>query len=126
MKLDSFAQEDAQRLGEALVERARADADRLKAAAHEASVQLSAKARLVVALNEADEGTLLGATALYAEELTVVDDRQNLGERGWPLEQLELRFPSRHIIQFCGDRNTGRRLAPGRYRALLVFTRIDE
>lgn len=127
MKLDSSAQEDAQRLGGALVEGAKRDADRLQTAAREAAEGLEAKARAVEVFNKGNEGTLLGtAAAVYAKEFLVTDDRQMGAEPGWPLEQLELRFPNQYVVKLCEDRNTGRRLPPGRYRALLVFTRIDE
>ncbi len=129
MKLDSSAQEDAQRLGEALVERATADAERLKTQALEAAEGLLGKARAVAELNKGDEGTLLGtAAAVYAKEFEVgncgVDGHGR--PAGWPLNCLELRFGNNFVAHLADGRLRDRDLLPGRYRALLVLTRIDE
>jgi hypothetical protein len=126
MKLDSSIQEDAQRLAAALVERANEDGRQLRDAAQDAVIQLEAKALAVDDLNKGAEKTLLGtAEALYASEFTVEDSRLQSAP-GRSLEHLELRFEHQHVVKLADDRNTGRHLPPGRYRALLVFTRIGE
>ena len=129
MKLDDSAQKAAQRLGEALVEGAKRDAERLQTAAQEATEGLLERARHVQALNNSGEGTLLGtARAVFAKEFTARDEgfKGGDGQRlGWPLALLELRFGNNHVVQLCDDRDISHDLPPGRYRALVIFTRLD-
>ena len=125
MKLDSSAQEDAQRFGEALLEAAKRDADRLEKQARDAAEELAERSRTVSDLNKGNEGTLLGtAAAVYAKEFAVDDSGYTGAERGWPLEALHLCFNNQHVVQL-EDPRAARRLPAGSYRALLVFTRID-
>ncbi len=129
MKLDDSAVEHAKQLGEALIAGAKDAADRLEGQARDAAEELAERTRAVVALNKGDEGTLLGtAAAIYAKEFTARDEgyiSRDDRRLGWPLALLELRFANQHVVQFCADRDIDHDLPPGRYRALLVFTRID-
>ena len=127
MNRDNSAQEDAKRLGEALVERAKGDAQRLETQAQEAAGELRERARTIADLEDGGEKTLLGAAeAIYAKEVEVgncgVDGRGR--PAGWPLSYLALRFGNECAVHLADERHE-RDLPPGRYRALLVFTRID-
>lgn len=68
------------------------------------------------------------AAALYASEFTVpsysVAGRDDV-EAGLPLDYLALRFRNSFVVSLCEDIG-GHDLPPGRYRAELLLTRIDE
>lgn len=125
MKLDSSSHEDARRLGEALVERATEAAERLKTQARQDAEGLLEKARHVDAISKCANGTLFGTAAgLYAKEFTV-ETVDKTSQPGWPLDHLDLRFQNNWLVTLASDHRCERLLPPGRYRALLVFTRID-